>query len=116
MKCSFVFTLVFLLALSSSAIAYDDEAPTGSVALLCKMDQHSKEMTQTIMIDYDKKQANGVNATFTASTISWAVEVNSKTEHHELNRITGIYYAWFDNQSPTEPMLAFSCEKAHTKF
>jgi hypothetical protein len=116
MKCSFILSLGFLLVLSSVAAAYDDEPPTGSIALLCKMEQHSKEMTQTITIDYDKKLANGVPATFSPSAISWTVEANSKTEHHELNRITGIYYTRIDNEPSSEPLLAFSCEKAKTKF
>jgi len=109
-------SLGFLLALSSVAAADDEVQTSGSVALLCKMEQHSKDVTETIMIDYDKKLANSVPATFSPSTISWTVEANSKAEHHELNRITGIYYTWMDNQPSSETMSAFNCEKAKLKF
>jgi hypothetical protein len=116
MKCSFILSLGFLLMLSSVAAAENDEPPTGSIALVCKMEQSSKEMTKTVTIDYDKKLANGAPATFGPSTITWTEEVNAKPEHHELNRITGLYYTWIENESSSEPMSAFSCEKAHIKF
>jgi len=110
--------IIFALCLmvSWTTFASDSEPPTGSIALLCKMSRHSQVMTQALSIDYDKKLANGAPATFTTSIISWTVEHDSKVEHHELNRITGTYYYWTDNETPAEPLPAFSCQKVSPKF
>lgn len=99
-----------------SSTAWAVEPPTGSVALLCKMSQHSQTLTQTITLDYDQKLADGVSATFTASTISWVVDKGDKKERHQLNRITGIYYYWIENEKTNEPLPAYSCEKVPPKF
>ena len=116
MKYFFTIALGLLLASSSVALADDSEPPTGTVALLCKMSRHAQLLTQTLSVDYDKQQVNGVPAIFTASMIAWTVDNGPKREHHELNRITGIYYFWTENETSADPMPTFSCEKAPPKF
>lgn len=118
MKYLSVIALGFLLVASQAAMADDDDTkdPTGVVTLLCKMSQHAQVLTQTLSIDYDKKLVDGISANFTPSTISWTVENGSKTEHHELNRVTGSYYSWGDNDTSTAPLPAFMCEIAPKKF
>jgi phospholipase C len=118
MKYLSLIILGFLLVALQPAMADDDETkdPTGVVTLLCKMSRHSQVLTQTLSVDYDKKLVNGISANFTPSMISWNVENGSKSEHHELNRVTGYYYSWGDSDASTEPMPAFTCEIAPKKF
>ena len=118
MKYLSVITLGFLLVASQPAMAQEEETkdPTGVVALLCKMSNHSQLLTQTLSLDYDKKLVNGIAANFTPSVITWNVENGSRTEHYELNRVTGDYYSWGDNETSTDPKLAFTCEIAPKKF
>jgi len=117
MKYSFIIIiLAFLLIVSSAVIADDSEPPTGTAALLCKMSKHAQLMTQTLSIDYDKQLVNGISATFTPSIIVWTVENGSITEHHELNRITGTYTYWVDNEPSADAPPTFSCVKSPPKF
>jgi hypothetical protein len=109
-------TLGFLLVVSQPLMAEETEDPTGVAALLCKMSNHGQVLSQTLSIDYDKKLVNGISANFTPSIISWTLANGSRTEHYELNRITGSYYSWTDNETSTDPKLAFTCEIAPKKF
>jgi len=116
MKYGFLIALGILLAFSTGAYADDSEPPTGTVALLCKMSQHSELLTQIVSIDYDRKTVNEVPATFTTSVITWIVDNGSHKEHHELNRVTGTYFHWTEGETATKPMPTFTCEKAAPKF
>jgi hypothetical protein len=104
------------LAISPAARADDSEPPTGVVALLCKMSRHAQLMTLTISIDYDKQLVNGITASFSPSMIVWTVENGNKSEHHELNRITGTYTFWNAGEAQAVAPPTFSCEKAPPKF
>ena len=117
MKYIAVIILGFLLVAPQAAKADDDaKEPTGVVTLLCKMSNRSQVLTQTLSIDYDRNLVNGITANFSPSIISWTVPNGSKTAHYELNRVTGYYYFWTDNESSTDPMSAFTCELAPKKF
>ncbi len=112
----FVLILAVMLSLSTVVLASDPEPPTGTAALLCKMSRHAQTTTETLSIDYDQKLVNGTPATFTASMIVWTVPNGARTEHHELNRLTGTYNYWTDDKPANEPMPTFTCVKAPVKF
>jgi hypothetical protein len=112
----FFLIMTMLTALSSSALADDNEPPTGSAGLLCQMSRHGLTSTETLSIDYDQKLVNGTPATFSDSMILWTVRKGSEDEHHELNRLTGTYDYWTDGRNTGEPMPTFVCVKAPMKF
>jgi hypothetical protein len=79
------------------------------------MSQHGEITTETLSIDYDQKLVNGISATFSTSKIIWTVQNGSRSEHHELNRLTGMYY-WTDAQNSAGPVPTFNCVKTPPKF
>jgi len=71
------------------AVADDCRTARGWLRFCARCPRHAQLMTLTISIDYDKQLVNGITASFSPSMIVWTVANGSKSEHHELNRITG---------------------------